>query len=71
MKSQIVPILMFCIAFPWIAARVFQTEGRHENKMEKPTEWFRHESVRENDKPAILPISFGELSNKQINYLIP
>jgi hypothetical protein len=74
MKSQIVPLLFFCITFPWIASRVFQMEGRHETL---------HESVRESrdmSRPIPAAINFGvagqqviygELSTKQINYLIP
>jgi hypothetical protein len=74
MKSQIVPVLLFCIAFPWIASRVFQMEGRHESL---------NKIVRENgDMPRSVPavvnfeagsqlVNYEELSNKQINYLIP
>jgi hypothetical protein len=74
MKSQIVPVLLFCIAFPWIASRVFQMEGRLERLHENCSE------SRFNSQPvptgshfeiSIQPISYGELSKKQINYLIP
>ena len=72
MKSQIVPVLLFCIAFPWIVARVFQMEGHQETPRESPKVWLRQESLPSADnKASIQPISYGELSNKQINYLIP
>ncbi len=74
MKSQIVPVLFFCIVFPWIASRVFQTEGRrdtgHANCHEctnrsRPVRAFR--PIEE----AGLVINYAELSTKQINFLIP
>jgi hypothetical protein len=72
MKSQIVPVLLFCIAFPWIAARVFQMEGHHETIRESPKEWFRQDPPSGIDnKAAGQPINYDELSKKQINYLIP
>jgi hypothetical protein len=72
MKSQIVPVLLFCIAFPWIVARVFQKEEHHETIQESPKEWFRQESLSGiDDEAAVQPIYFDELSNKQINFLIP
>jgi hypothetical protein len=72
MKSQIVPVLLFCIAFPWITSRVFQIEGHHKNIQESPKEWLRQESLPGTDNnAAVQPISYNELSKKQINYLIP
>jgi hypothetical protein len=72
MKSQIVPVLLFCIVFPWIVARVFQMEGHHETIQESPKEWLRQDPLSGIDnKAAGQPINYDELSNKQINYLIP
>jgi hypothetical protein len=74
MKSQIVPVLLFCIALPWVASRLFQMEGRPESL---------HKNVPEiRDKSRLVPtgsnfeaagqlVNYEELSNKQINYLIP
>jgi hypothetical protein len=72
MKSQIVPVILFCLVFPWIVARVFQMEGHPKTKQEIPQKWFRQESLSGSDnKAAIQMVSYDELSNKQIIYLIP
>jgi hypothetical protein len=72
MKSQIVPVVLFCIALPWIASRVFQMEGQHDTRQESPKEWRLQESASGiENKAAGEPIGYDELSNKQINYLIP
>ena len=72
MKSKIVPVIFFCIAFPWIAARVFQMEGHPETIQENPKECFCQETISGSDNKAVVQmISYDELSNKQINYLIP
>jgi hypothetical protein len=71
MKSQIVPVVLFCIAFPWIASRAFQMGGRHETLREGQKVLFQKESVYNVNKAACQPVSYGELSTKQINYLIP
>ncbi len=72
MKSQIVPVLLFCIAFPWIVARVFQMEGHHETIQESRKEWFRQESLSGSDNEAAgQQVNYDELSNKQFIYLIP
>jgi hypothetical protein len=72
MKSQIVPVFLLCIAFPWIVARVFQMDGHHETLRENPKEWFLQETPSDSDhKAAAQLVSYDELSNKQINFLIP
>jgi hypothetical protein len=72
MKSQIVPVILFCIAFPWMASRVFQMGGHHETLQEGQKVLYLKESVYCNgNKAACQPVSYGELSTKQINYLIP
>jgi hypothetical protein len=73
MKSQIVPVLLFCAAFPWIASRVFRMEGRHEpshSNVRESREWPRVAAGR-NSEAAGQQVSYDELSTKQINYLIP
>ena len=72
MKSKIVPVILFCIAFPWIVARVFQMENHQETLQENQKEWIRQETLSGNDNKAVVQmVSYEELSNKQINYLIP
>ena len=72
MKSQIVPVLLFCIAFPWIVARVFQMEGHHETFQENRKEWSRQESISGGDNEAAgQQVNYDELSNKQFIYQIP
>jgi len=72
MKSQIVPVLLLCMVFPWIVALVFQMKGTHESLRENPKEWVRQESLTGSDnKVAGEPVNYDELSTKQINYLIP
>ena len=72
MKSQIVPVILFCLVFPWIVARVFQIEDHPKTLQESPNEWFRQETASGCDKKAeVQRVSYDELSNKQINYLIP
>ena len=72
MKSQIVPVILFCLVFPWIVARVFQMEGHPKTIQESPQKWFRQETLSGCDNKApIQMVSYDELSNKQIIYLIP
>jgi hypothetical protein len=72
MKSQIVPVLLFCAAFPWIAARVYQAQGRPETLREDPKVWNTQEAFSGSDKTAAgQPVIYEELSTKQINFLIP
>ena len=74
MKSQIVPVILFCIVFPWIVARVYQMEGPQDRLQEDCFE----SSDRSRTVPAVSsfaaedqPVTYDELSTKQINYLIP
>jgi hypothetical protein len=74
MKSQIVSVILFCIALPWIVARVFQMEGHHETLQENGHE--RGDRSRPVPAGSYLEtkgqqVTYDELSNKQINYLIP
>jgi hypothetical protein len=74
MKSQIVPVLLFCIAFPWIVARVFQMEGHHGTFQESGHECrdrSRSVPTGSDNEAAVQQVNYDELSNKQINYLIP
>jgi hypothetical protein len=72
MKSQIIPVILFCIAFPWIASRVFQMEGHRETLRETPKEGFRQELLSgSDDKAANQLVNYDELSNKQLIYWIP
>jgi hypothetical protein len=74
MKSQIVPVILFCLAFPWIVARVFQMEEHHETLQENvPESRYRSRPVPtgSNFETAVQQVNYDELSTKQINYLIP
>jgi hypothetical protein len=74
MKSKIVPVILFCIAFPWIASRVFQMEG-HQERLHKNCRESRDRSrpvtTGRNFEISNQLVSYEELSNKQIIYLIP
>jgi hypothetical protein len=74
MKSQIVPVIFFCLVFPWIVARVFQMEGGqkrlHENVPES-SDKSRLVTTGNNYEITIQMITDDELSNKQMIYLIP
>jgi hypothetical protein len=72
MKSQMILVLSITLALPWVAARLFQIEGHRESFRECRKEFPVQESYAGFDsKTAGQTVSYGELSNKQINYLIP
>jgi hypothetical protein len=74
MKSQIVPVILFCLVFPWIVARVFQMKGGQERLHENVPE-SRDKSgpvpAGSNYEVSIQMVTDDELSNKQMIYLIP
>jgi len=74
MKSRIIPVIMFCIAFPWLVARVFQREGHHETLQESGHD--RRDRSRpvptgSNLETKDQQVNYDELSNKQMIYWIP
>jgi hypothetical protein len=68
MKNHLVPVILFCLVVPLVATWLFQSESHP-----KAT---RNNSAREMpvgyDTNATIPTADNDqLSNKQINYLIP
>jgi hypothetical protein len=72
MKSQIVPVLIFCMVLPWLVSRVFKMEGCSERLRVNCQETIQKESFSGGniEKEGRL-ISYEGLSTKQINFLIP
>lgn len=71
MKSQIVPVLLLCVALPWITSGVFRMEGQRAER-ENRNGYTPAETLSGSDtKTANETIGHDELSNKRIIYLIP
>jgi len=75
MKSQIIPVLIISLIFPWIVAFAFRMEKYHESIHENPAEWVADQKDLlpgiGQKEPTGDPVNDYQLSNKQINYLIP
>lgn len=72
MKSQIIPLLAFCLVLPWLVARVFHREDHPDNISNRVERIYPAQSLplTANFTEGQL-VNYDGLSNKQINYLIP